>query len=107
MPGSQFSVERPTIVTATAHVQEVYDQVNGLMKNLIGRLEPVLVASPSWTGDGQVSFANVHQRWDAATRKINEALADIGRQLQLSERTYGDSDTQASSTVTGSVSGMA
>lgn len=99
-----LSVQRPTITTASNRVSDVHQQIQGQLSDLYNRLQVVLADEKAFSGDAQVSLVQVHQKWDAAAKKINQGLLDIGTALKSAEASYGAADAASSSTMRGTAS---
>lgn len=77
------------------HINEVDDQINGLLSSLRGQLAPL----PSiWRGQASTAFVNLMARYDASSAKISEALKAIADQVRASNTTYmAEEDTHSAS----------
>jgi WXG100 family type VII secretion target len=90
-----YGTQLDTMATASRHVADVNQAVQGELASLMGRLEPLAGA---WKGSAAVSFQSLQARWNENARKLNDALADISAAIATSGRTYQTADeTQQSS----------
>lgn len=67
------------------HIDDVNQQINGLLSQLRGQLAPL----PSlWRGQASTAFVNLMARYDSSAARISEALTAIAEQVRGSSATY-------------------
>ncbi len=89
MAGGSFRTELPTMGQAQQHVFDVNQQIQGELTKLWNQLAPLAGA---WQGSASASFTQLHERWNAAAVKLNNALHGIGETLGANQRNYASSE---------------
>lgn len=89
MTAGSFRTELPTMQQASSHVAQVNEQIQGQLRSLWARLEPI---AGSWQGAASSDFQVLHERWQADATKLNSALLRISEALQTNERTYSETE---------------
>jgi WXG100 family type VII secretion target len=84
-----FRTELPTMQTASNHVFEVNQQIQGQLSSLLARLEPLM---STWQGSASTSFHLLKQRWHEDASKLNAALHGIGESLVQNQRNYATTE---------------
>src|SRR4051794_28839955 len=77
---------------ASKHVRDVNGQLQGDLKALESKLDGLRGA---WVGTAATSFTALHQRWNADTQKLNNALVAIADLLDSSGSTYAATEDDA------------
>ena len=83
--GTGFATEVPTMEAASRHVFEVNEAIQGELRSLLTRLEPLFDA---WQGQASTSFRGLKERWNADATALNEVLRTIGEGLVGNTTTY-------------------
>lgn len=83
---------------AANHVRTVNQEIQQQLSSLMGRIEPLASA---WKGEAQISFMQLHARWDENAKRLNRALSDIAEAIQQSKVQYQQSDEQQASSFGG------
>lgn len=87
-----FSVDSDAVLTATRTIQSagerVQSETGAMMSHLTG-------LQGSWTGSAAVAFQSVIDRWRAAQREVDAALADISMALGNAGQQYAQTEIAA------------
>ncbi len=83
--GSSFRTEVPTMEVASRHVFEVNEQIQGELRSLLQRLEPLFGA---WEGTAATSFHVLKDRWHADATTLNDVLRSIAEGLTSNTQAY-------------------
>lgn len=86
---SQFSTETTTMQSASTHVATVKTEIDSLLASLRSEAESV---RGFWKGSAAMSFTDLMARYDASTKKLNQALQGIGEQINASGKDYSQTD---------------
>ncbi|MCT9821099.1 WXG100 family type VII secretion target [Microbacterium sp. W1N] len=73
-----FSVDSDQVMVATAGIRATGDRLQADTAAMLAQLTQL---QGSWTGTASVAFQGVVERWRAAQRDLDAALADIGAAL--------------------------
>ncbi|RLK47392.1 WXG100 family type VII secretion target [Microbacterium telephonicum] len=73
-----FSVDSDQVLVATAGIRATGDRLQADTAAMLAQLTQL---QGSWTGTASVAFQGVVERWRAAQRELDAALADIGTAL--------------------------
>jgi WXG100 family type VII secretion target len=92
-----FGTELPTMQQASQHVANVNQQIQGQLRDLMGRLEPLAGA---WQGQAAASFQDLHRRWQENATRLNQALQGIGEGLAQSHQNYHTQEAGISHDIT-------
>ena len=98
-----FRTELPTMQTASNHVFEVNQQIQGQLSSLLARLEPLM---STWQGSAATSFQVLKQRWHEDASKLNTALHGIGESLVQNQRNYAATEETNQQGFTGIASAL-
>ncbi|MGH3829683.1 MAG: WXG100 family type VII secretion target [Pseudonocardiaceae bacterium] len=85
----QFGAQFEQMQTAAQQVAEVNQSVQSQLSCLRNQLAPLTAA---WQGQAATAFHMLMERWDFDARTINEALNNIGQQIQDSGTSYAQTD---------------
>jgi WXG100 family type VII secretion target len=86
---------------AAGHVESVDAELQGIINGLRGRAE---ASAASWQGGAQVAFQSLMTRYDDASRRLQESLADIAERIRANGKGYAASE-EANAQAIGSVGG--
>ncbi|OQO91101.1 WXG100 family type VII secretion target [Saccharomonospora piscinae] len=76
------------------------DQIKGSMDQNLNQLRSNIEATQAgWQGEAAKAFQNVMNAFDEKTRKLNEALANIGELLQQSGVKYQQAEEEQNSAI--------
>ncbi len=75
---------------SATHVRDVKGQVDSQLSTLLTRLDAL---SPAWVGGAAVSFGRLKVRWNADTKRLNNALDDIADMLDVTRGNIATTDT--------------
>lgn len=89
MAAGQFRTELPTMSQASAHVEQVNQQIQAQLRQLWSQLQPL---SGSWQGSAATGFTTLHERWQTDAAKLNAALQGISTALAKSQSNYAQSE---------------
>lgn len=87
-----FSVDSDAVLTATAAVRATGDRIQSDTASMLGQLTQL---QGSWTGTASVAFQSVIERWRAAQREVETALADISGALAHAGQQYAQAESTA------------
>jgi WXG100 family type VII secretion target len=91
MTGPGYGYSEGAHEAASKHVREVNGQLQQQLRQLAGRLESLQGA---WSGTAATAFAELHQRWNADTVRLNNALESIAGLLEQSGSTYASTEAE-------------
>ncbi|SBS69901.1 WXG100 family type VII secretion target [uncultured Microbacterium sp.] len=87
-----FSVDSDAVLTATSAVRATSDRLQGETAAMLAQLTQL---QGSWTGAASVAFQGVVERWRAAQRDLDAALADINAALASAGVQYAETESAA------------
>ncbi|CAN7350515.1 WXG100 family type VII secretion target [Microbacterium sp. LjRoot45] len=87
-----FSVDSDAVMSATSAVRATGDRLQSDTAAMMSQLTQL---QGSWTGSAAVAFQSVIERWRAAQREVETALADISGALGHVARQYADTESAA------------
>jgi len=87
-----FSVDSDAVLTATSAVRATSDRLQGETAAMLAQLTQL---QGSWTGAASVAFQGVVERWRAAQRDLDAALADINAALTSAGTQYAQTESAA------------
>ena len=87
-----FSVDSDAVMSATAAVRATSDRLQSDTSAMMGQLTQL---QGSWTGTASVAFQSVIERWRAAQREVESALADISGALGHVGQQYAQTELAA------------
>lgn len=96
-----FKTEADVMIATAGRVDSTNDQVQGELTRIQGVVDSVRA---NWTGQAQVSFDNLMQRYNAAAQQLREALASISDNIRSNARNFDNveaANAQALSNVGG------
>jgi WXG100 family type VII secretion target len=93
-PGGGYGAQTADMSTAAGHVQQVNQSIQNELKALQGRLEPL---AAGWQGDAAKAFHGLMARWNSDAASLQQALQDIGTQIQKSGQSYEQNEAAQSS----------
>ena len=102
--GAGFATEIPTMEVASQHVYEVNEQIQGELRALLQRLEPLFGA---WDGPAARSFHGLKERWLANATTLNEVLRAIADGLVTNTTAYVEAEDVNNSGFAGVAGGLA
>ncbi|MBC8093501.1 MAG: WXG100 family type VII secretion target [Pseudonocardia sp.] len=91
-----FNATPEELAGAARFASTTHGEVSGELGRLAGRMEQVRAG---WSGDAQLSFAAVMERWNTSARSLNEALDGIATALGASGTAYATQDAEASTSI--------
>ncbi|MEO9140091.1 MAG: WXG100 family type VII secretion target [Jatrophihabitans sp.] len=94
--GGAFNTDAATMATASAHVHDVKNQIDGELKRLQGAVEGV---QAHWQGAAASSFQALMVRWTEDSAKLRTALSEIGDQISQAGKSYDTQDTSSESMI--------
>lgn len=89
-PTGGYGTQTDEMQRAGTHVFTVNESIQGELRTLRARLEPLAGA---WRGEAATQFAALMVRWDADATSLNEALMGIGQAIQASGQSYQQNET--------------
>jgi len=89
-----FSVDSDQVLHATAAIRATGERVQAETTSMLGQLTQL---QGSWTGAASVAFQGVIERWRAAQREVDAALADISTALASAGQQYAQTEQSAAS----------
>ncbi|MCU1351647.1 MAG: hypothetical protein JWM05_856 [Acidimicrobiales bacterium] len=87
--GAGFGTELPTMEVASKHVFEVNEQIQGDLRSLLQRLEPLF---GNWQGTAATSFHVLKDRWHADATTLNDVLRTIAEGLTANTTAYASAE---------------
>lgn len=87
-----FSVDSEAMLAATTSVRATADRLQTDTSAMMGQLTQL---QGSWTGSAATAFQGVIERWRAAQREVESALADISIALGRVGDQYAQTETAA------------
>jgi len=87
-----FSVDSDHVFSATSAIRATGERVQGDTASLLAQLTQL---QGSWTGGASVAFQGVIERWRAAQRELDAALADISTALAAAGQQYAQAELSA------------
>ncbi|KZE91593.1 WXG100 family type VII secretion target [Microbacterium sp. TNHR37B] len=87
-----FSVDSEAMLAATTSVRATADRLQADTSAMMGQLTQL---QGSWTGSAATAFQGVIERWRAAQREVESALADISTALGRVGDQYAQTETAA------------
>lgn len=87
-----FSVDSDAVLTATSAVRATSDRLQTDTSAMLAQLTQL---QGSWTGSAAAAFQIVIERWRAAQRELEAALADIGGALGHVGEQYAQTELSA------------
>ncbi|WP_434810098.1 WXG100 family type VII secretion target [Microbacterium sp. bgisy189] len=87
-----FSVDSDAVLSATAAIRATGDRVQSETASMLGQLTQL---QGIWTGTASVAFQSVVDRWRAAQRELDAALADISTALSVTGQQYAQTELAA------------
>ncbi|MFT4280812.1 WXG100 family type VII secretion target [Microbacterium sp.] len=87
-----FSVDSEAMLAATTSVRATADRLQADTSAMMGQLTQL---QGSWTGSAATAFQGVIERWRAAQREVESALADISIALGRVGDQYAQTETAA------------
>lgn len=82
-----FRTEADVMVDTATDVDGVNNNVQSELKRLNGVVEGL---RGTWSGNAQVSFDNLMERYDKSAKQLNEALASISDNLRSNAENFSD-----------------
>lgn len=99
----QYDVSTATMAQSQARMVANVADIRSELTALRGRLDAV---QGQWVGDGNTAFTGAHARYEAANRKLDQALDTISTLVQRAQSGYETSDADASGRIQRSGAGM-
>ncbi|ALJ19657.1 WXG100 family type VII secretion target [Microbacterium sp. No. 7] len=87
-----YSVDSDAVLAATSAVRATSDRLQADTATMLGQLTQL---QSSWTGGASVAFQSVVERWRAAQRDLDAALADINLALTAAGQQYAQTELAA------------
>ncbi len=87
-----FSVDSDAVLSATGAIRATADRLQGETAAMLGQLTQLQGA---WTGSAALAFQGLVERWRAAQRELEGALADIGTALGHAGTQYAQTEMAA------------
>lgn len=87
-----FSVDSDAVLSATAAISATGERVQAETGAMLGQLVQL---QGTWTGSASIAFQSVVDRWRAAQREMDAALADIGNTLAVAGQQYAQTELSA------------
>ena len=87
--GGQFATDTATMATAADRVTTVAEQVETELRNLDGRIQPIV---STWFGQGSYAYQSLHTRWTEDARKLRTVLEEIAVALRQNGVRYQTHD---------------
>jgi len=87
-----FSVDSDAVMSATSAVRATGDRLQSDTAAMMAQLTQL---QGSWTGSASVAFQAVIERWRAAQREVEAALADISGALGHVALQYAETEMAA------------
>ncbi|GAA3913491.1 WXG100 family type VII secretion target [Microbacterium invictum] len=84
-----FSVDSDAVLTATSAIRATGDRIQGETASMLAQLTQL---QGSWTGSAATGFQTVIERWRAAQRDLDGALADISTALGAAGQQYAQTE---------------
>lgn len=84
-----FSVDSDAVLSATHTIRATGDRIQSDTAAMHGQLSQL---QGSWTGSASVAFQSVIERWRAAQRELDAALADISAALAAAGQQYAQTE---------------
>ncbi|HET9516490.1 MAG TPA: WXG100 family type VII secretion target [Actinoplanes sp.] len=91
---SQTTADAAAMEEAARKFEDVNDQLQGMLKTLMSRLEATQTA---WVGQGGQSFTAVKQQWAADQQSMSNALRETAEAIRGSGKGYEATDSEAAS----------
>lgn len=80
-----FRTEADVMMSTAGHVDDTNSEVQSELVRLRGVVDGVRGV---WSGQAQVSFDNLMQRWDANAKDLQEALTSISDNIRANARAF-------------------
>lgn len=87
-----YTVDSDAVHTATASIRATAERIATDTTSLTAQITQL---QSSWTGSASVAFQGVAERWRAAQRNLEVALADIGSALGAAGAQYAQTEQAA------------
>ena len=87
--GGGFDVDLDKLIKTSQHVQALVPQIRQQMANLDSTIQQM---QATWRGNKAGRFQQVYATWQQNHRQMQQALDQIGLQLQSSHSAYAQSD---------------
>lgn len=81
---------------AATDVDGVAGRLDGMLRSLMGQLEPLLTA---WQGQAGTAFQRVRMEYEADVQKLNNALHGLSAAISQANTGYVATDEQSKSSV--------
>lgn len=87
-----FSIDSDAVAGATAAIRATSGRIESDTTAMMAQLTQL---QGSWTGSAALAFQTVAERWRAAQREVEAALADIGAALDAAGQQYVQAEANA------------
>ncbi len=87
-----FSVDSDAVLTATSAIRGTGERVQSETATMLAHLTQL---QGSWSGSAAAAFQGIVERWRAAQREVDAALADIGGALAHAGQQYAQTELAA------------
>lgn len=84
-----FRTESEVMVATAGKVDQTNDEVQSELNRLRGVVDSV---RGNWSGQAQVSFDNLMNRWNDSARRIQEALTSISENTRHNARAFENTE---------------
>lgn len=95
---SQFTNSQETMAKGATRVEAASGDIQRTIGTLRGEVETLL---SHWDGDAAGAFGKVHVNFEEQATKINGALRNIHEALLSTHKTYGNQESDQTSSLTG------
>ncbi|MBD3690033.1 WXG100 family type VII secretion target [Nanchangia anserum] len=88
---AHYVVDSASLSQSAAHMSQIGEHIRADVAAMMGQLGSL---QSSWSGQGQLAFADCASRWHAAQLQVESALDHISAALAQASATYEDAETQ-------------
>lgn len=94
----QFRVDSDAVAVAAAQTRACAEEVSTQVSAMMAHLNSL---QSNWTGTASGSFAALAQQWRATQAQVEQALRQIGVQLDVASQTYAQAEAQSAALFAG------
>jgi WXG100 family type VII secretion target len=94
---SSFQTDVATMQTASRHVDEVANAIDGELRALDNRIQPI---ASTWRGAAATSYMQLHERWTQDATKLRQVLAEISMGLTQNATRYQTNEDDVTAQMT-------
>jgi WXG100 family type VII secretion target len=91
---SSFQTDVATMTTAARHVDEVANSIDGELRALDARIQPI---TSTWRGAAAASYMQLHEKWTQDAMKLRQVLAEISQGLVQNSTRYDQNEQDVTS----------